>query len=491
MLIILAVNLYSSRIVLQELGVEDYGIYNIVGGVVAMFAFLNTTMSGATSRFLTYEAGKNNVSKLKDTFKASLSLHCLIALIIILFSETIGLWFVNNKLVIPENKMDIANIVYQISILTISVKTIQVPFNASIISHERMDVYAFIEIANALIIIGFLFLLQLFDFGKLIIYSLMLLFVAVCVLLMYCTYCLRKYKECTVKFSADWHIMKPMLVFSGFDLYGNMCVTARTQGINIILNIFFGTVINAAAGIATQIQAAILMISSNVSMAFRPQIIKNYAVGQIRQMEKLVNTSSIISVLLFSIVAIPLFIEMPLVLDIWLKTPPKHTESIARISILVCWLGALNSVLTIPIHATGKIKVLSLCGGTIYLMTIPVAYFCVKFFEIPEVAYITMLVFMVVLLCSTSIILKRLIPQFSNVRYWLKSILNCVLCILFSTICVVTLTKNIDEGILRLLTIGIAYALLLFVSVFIIVCNKEQRHNILKYIINKYNKIRK
>ena len=482
MIILLFVNLYSSRIVLQELGAEDFGIYNIVGGIVALFSFLNATMSGATSRFLTYALGEKDYSKLKETFKASLTLHILIAVLILIISESIGLWFVNEKLIIPQDKIDVANIVYQLSIFTVIIKTIQVPFNASIISHEKMGVYAGIEIVNALIIVAFLNILQIINSGKLIIYASMVLSVAICVLILYTIFCLKHFSECTLKLSRNKEIMKPMLSFSGFDLYGNMCVSARTQGINVILNLFFGTVINAANGIATQVQAAILMLSTNVTSAFRPQIIKNVASNDIELMEKQLNYSSIISVLLFSIFSIPLVIEMPYVLRLWLGEPPMYVESITRISVFACWVGSINGILNIPIHATGKIKALSICGGTIYLLTLPAVYICLYYWKIPELAYCVMFVFMLILLIATCILLKKRLPQFSMKNYWIKSLFPCFIAISIAGIFALSIHEYMRESFLRLITIGISYAVILLIIIYSFILSDEDREKIRFYL---------
>lgn len=488
MIILLLINLYSSRVVLEELGAEDFGIYNIVGGIVTMFTFLNSSMSSATSRFLTFELGKKDYRKLTEIFKASFMLHIFIALLILLISETIGLWFVNHKLVIPEAKMQVAGIVYQLSILTIIIKTIQVPFNASIISHERMNIYAFIEIVNALVILTFLFLLQSWSNHKLIIYASMLTFVAMGVLCMYIFYCKKKFIECKLKLSFNWAIMRPMLFFSGFDLYGNMGVTVRTQGINIILNMFFGTIINAASAIATQIQTAILMLSSNVAMAFRPQIIKTYASNKIDDMEKLINYSSLISVLLFSLFAVPLILELPYVLKLWLVTPPPHTIGITRIAIVACWIGTINSILMAPIHATGKIKTLSFCGGTIYLLTLPMVYVSLRIYTVPETAYVVMLIFMVILLAATCTILKHRIPNFSLSRYCFKTMMPCILSIIVVTLLAIIVRSNIEEGFLRLALVTFTYFASILAMAYFVVLKKEQRMVVLAFIIKKTNK---
>lgn len=483
MFILLCINLYSSRVVLQELGAEDFGIYNVVGGFVSMFLFLNTTMSSATSRFITFELAKGNYGRLVATFKASLTLHAIIAVLIVLISETLGLWFINSKLNIPPESMHAANIVYQLSILTIVIKTIQVPFNAAIIAHERMGVYAIIEICNALITLAFLFILQIIYSNKLIVYAIMILVVAMSVLFAYVTYCKMKFIECKIGILTERSTLKPMLMFSAFDLYGNMSVSVRNQGINIILNIFFGTIINAANGIATQVQSAILMMSNNVTLAFRPQIIKNYASDKLHLMESQVNYASIFSMMLFSILAIPLILEMPYVLNLWLGNPPPYTVNITRIAIITCWVGALNSILTIPIHATGNIKIFSICGGTIYLLTLPFAYILLKYIKTPEVAYFTMLTFMAFLLTSTSIILKRKIPSFSFYNYFVKSICPCCISIILSAILTYMVKQSLCENFFRLLIVIMIYATST-VLIYLSVIGSKQRAIIKSFIVN-------
>lgn len=485
MLILLLVSLYSSRVVLHELGVEDFGIYNIVGGIVGMFTFLNTTMSGATSRFLTFELGRSNNENLKETFKASFTLHILIGILILFVSETVGLWFVNHKLVIPEDRMPVANIVYQLSIFTIIIKTVQVPFNASIISHERMNVYAILEIINAIVILGFVYMLQLWSGDKLVIYAFMLLSVNLGTLCIYVLYCKSRFSECKLKTSFNWKIMKPILSFSGFNLYGNMGVTVRAQGINIILNIFFGTLINAANGIATQVQAAILVLSNNITLAFRPQIIKNYALNEIKYMETLVNYCAMFSIILFSIFVIPLLLELPYILKLWLVTPPLHTINITRIAIIVCWVGVINSTLTMPIHATGKIKALSFWGGTLHLLTVPVAYLLVQVWNTPETAYYIILTFMFFQVIATSSILKHEIPEFSLSDYWFKTMLPCLLSIGAGTLLTVALSWNFEEGFLRLALVISIYLISILMMVYLIVLKKSQRADLRMFIKKK------
>ncbi len=271
MLLSMAVSLYTSRVVLEVLGVDDYGLYSVTGGVVAMFAFINGSMSGATSRFLTYEMGLGNAERLRDTFNSALLVHIGVAAIILVFAETIGLWFLNCKLSIPEESMTAANWVYQFSIVASLVTITQVPYNACIIAHENMNVYAYIEIANVLMKLGIVYLLVVIGGNKLIIYGILVLVVNIIVASLYRIYCLRKFSESHFRYVFDKSILKPMLSFSGWDLYGNMCVTARTQGIVMLINVFFGVAVNAAASIATTVFSTLSSFASNIIMAFRPQ----------------------------------------------------------------------------------------------------------------------------------------------------------------------------------------------------------------------------
>ena len=291
MFISMSVSLYTSRVILQTLGVEDYGIYNVVGGVVAMFGFINATMSSATSRFLTFELGKGTTDRLKETFNSSFWVHVIIAVIIFLLSESVGLWFLISKMTLPEGREIAAHIVYQLSILSTIISITQVPYNATLIAHEKMDIYAYVEMVNVFLRLLILYILVIVDFDKLILYGILTMAISTGIALFYRFYCVRHYPECRIRFGAKKEIVKPMLSFSGWDFYGNMTVTARTQGVSMLLNVFFGPVMNAAAGISASVQNAVMAFAGNVNTAVRPQIIKYYAVGEYKKMESLINNA--------------------------------------------------------------------------------------------------------------------------------------------------------------------------------------------------------
>lgn len=405
------VTLYTSRVVLNTLGVDDYGIYNVVGGVVAMFTFLNSSMSGATSRFLTYEIGRNDNVKLLKTFSSALYIHIAIALLILLVAEPVGLWLLENKLVIPEDRMLAAHIVYQCSILSMVVTVTQVPYNASIIAHEKMDVYAYVELLNVFLKLGIVFILMIWDIDKLILYAILVLAVSVLIALIYRFYCIRKFDECHLNSRPDKNIIIPMLKFSCWDLYGNMSVSVRQQGTSILLNMFYGPALNAANGIATSVHGVIMNFANNVVMAFRPQIIKSYASNDINRMFYLIINASKYTLCLFLLVGVPLFFELDYILQLWLKTVPDYTAIFLRI-ILVCSIFKLaNGIINIGIHATGQIKRLSFISGTLSLLNIPIFYIAMYYGCKVNLVYEIMIPFDFLIFCSSIYIFFRLVKS--------------------------------------------------------------------------------
>lgn len=487
MLILMVVNLYTSRVVLQVLGVEDFGIYNVVGGIVTMFAFLNATMSGATSRFLTYELGQNNLVRLKETFQVALFLHFVITLILLLLAETIGLWFLNHKLVIPENRMYAANWVYQAAILTMMTKIIQVPYNASIISNERMQVYAYVEIVNAFVIVGGIYLLHLYNGDRLILYAFMLSFFAFAVLVMYVIYCIRNFSECGIKLLCKKSILMPMLSFSGWDLYGNICAIVRFQGLNILLNLFFGPILNAANGIATQVQAGVSSFSTSVITAYRPQIVKKYAIKDMKAMKVLLYDSTKISIILFSVLAIPIILETSYILRIWLVSPPDYSIDIIRITLVTCFVGIVNTILTNAVHATGKIKTLSFVGGTIYLFTLPLVYMVLTIYCVPNSAYWTCFCSTFILILSSLIITKIKLPFISIKSYINKCLFPSVVCVTFSSIITYVCSVFMCESFMRLVFVFLLYMTMISLSSYFLILSNKNKVEIKTYIKRKLN----
>ena len=279
MFIAMAVSLYTSRVVLATLGIDDYGIYNLVGSIVSMMSFLNAAMAGSTSRFLSVELGKGDMGRMEKTFSTAMLIHILIAIVVFIGAETVGLWFLCNKLVLPVERMEAAHWVYQLSIVGSIISIIQVPYNASIISHERMELYAYAEILNVTLKLLIVYLLQIAIMDKLVLYAILMCVVSVIIFMVYYFYCKRNFRESNFHWIWDREYIKPMLSFSGWDLFSNMAVSARQHGTNFLVNIFFGVAYNAASGVASTVVCMAEMFAQNILNAFRPQIIKYYASG--------------------------------------------------------------------------------------------------------------------------------------------------------------------------------------------------------------------
>jgi len=426
MLLTMGVSLYTSRIVLATLGVGDFGIYGVVGGVISIFSFLNSSMSGATSRFLTFALGKGDRDEAQRTFSAALTIHILIALFILILAETVGLWFLENKLVIPPERMSVARFVYQLSIISTIINITQVPYNATIIAHERMNVYAYVEILNTCLKLGIVYLLVIGHWDKLLLYAVLTLVVSIFIRVIYRSYCNKQFEESKYKFEWNKKLIYPMLSFSGWDLYGNLSVIARTQGVNMLLNIFFGTLFNAANSVAVQVQSAVLSFASNIITAVRPQIIKNYATQNYQYMIKLALTTSKYIYLLLLILALPLILEMNFVLNIWLKNVPPYAVSFCRWTLIFIFFSTQSNILVSTINATGNNKRPSLINGTLYLSVIPVSYLAFKWGATPEIPYICNILFVFIGMMSNAYTLKLHISQFS-----IKDFVFKVLCICF------------------------------------------------------------
>ncbi len=484
MLLSMVVSLYTSRVVLEVLGVEDYGIYGVVGGVVAMFSFLNSSMSGATSRFLTFEMGRGDAQRVRETFSSALIIHIGIALVVLLLAETVGMWFLCNKLVIPEGRMVAAHWVYQCSIISAMLGFTQVPYNASIIAHEKMDIYAYVEILNVSLKLLIVFLLKLVYNDKLIVYAVLMLAVSFVVMMVYRIYCMRNFAETKFRFVWKKEIFKPMLSFTGWDFYGNMCFTIRQQGSNFLINNFFGVVANASSSIATTVNSAISGLSSNIITAFRPRIIKSYSQQNWDEMQSMINNAIKFSTLFMLTLTVPVLFETSFIVQLWLGEIPKYVESFIRLTLLANCVGIINTVIVIGIHATGRIKRLSLLTGTLFMLTIPVSFFFLKLGYDAAVVYGISLVSNVLVVFSDIWILKNLIKEI-RVLPILRVIANSVLIALCAIVLVSFVYRGLEVGFHRLVTITICDILIMIILIYIFALNKNQRSYVKDYILNK------
>ena len=406
MLLSVVVSLYTSRVVLEVLGVEDYGLYGLVGGVVAMFSFLNSTMAGATSRFLTFEMGRANFERLKATFSSALIIHIAIAILVLLLAETIGLWYLNNKLVIPDNRMYAAHWVLQFSVLGMMVSFTQVPYNAAIIAHEKMDVYAYVELLNVFLKLGIVYLLRIGNFDKLILYAFLILVVNVIIAFIYRVYCIRHYDETKFSTHFDRKISKEIISFSLYNLLGNMGSVVNTQGTALVINKFFGLIYNAAATVATTVSGVITGFSSNIMTAFRPQITKSYAAGDIDNFQSLLSWAIKAILLVYALIAVPVSISINEILAIWLVEVPYYANVFCQLLLLNIFFETARYIVIMGIHATGKVRFVSLTAGISFLINPFIVYFTFLMGLPAAFAYVSLIVINVLLTIVDIVILK-------------------------------------------------------------------------------------
>lgn len=450
MLFAMILGFYTLRVVLQTLGIVDFGLYGVIGGFVSLFSFLNASMSGCTSRFLSFELGNGNKRTLSDTFCTALYVHIFIAIIVFLLSEPLGLWFIENKMQIPQDRIFAVKMVFQFSVLAMMANILQVPYNASIIAHEKMDVYAYIEIANVSLKLLIVFLLNIGSYDRLILYSILTFCVSIFIAYMYRFYCIRTYEECHFKRVWRADIFKQMLSYSSCDLYGNLSVAMRTNGVNMLLNIFFGPIMNAAASIASQVQSATLSLAQNVTMAARPQIIKRYAAGEYESMVSLIRNSVKLNSLIIMLVSIPLISELHFVLSIWLGTVPEHAVTLCSYTILFSFFGNLSYILVTGVHATGKIFRPSFINGSLYLAVVPISYLVFKLDGEYWTPYLFNVLAVVLGLLNNAYTLRLYVKKFPLPTFIFRDLLPCI--ILYCAVLWLShlITFCIDEGWMRL-----------------------------------------
>ena len=374
MVIVIVVNLYASRVILANLGIDDYGIYNVVGGIVSMFVFLNTAMVASSQRFIAFEQGRSDADRQRKVYSTSVLIHLSIALIVVLLAETAGLWFLNHKMNIPQDRMLAANWVYQSSIACFVLKICIVPETSSVVAHERMSVFAVISVIFAVLQLLAAVSLKYLASDKLIMYSVFLVIVELVYFLLYKLYCLKSFPECHYARPSDPVLFKEMLSFAGWSFVGNFGIAMRGPGVNIVVNQFCGPAVNAARGLAYQVSSVVSNFVNNFQMALTPQITKDYVAGDRERMLSLVETGSRISFFLLALIVVPLYIRAGDVLGFWLKEVPDMTVEFTRLVLIVGLINSMVGPITTALQATGRIMVFQITIAVIMLLELPLAY---------------------------------------------------------------------------------------------------------------------
>ena len=484
MLLVMLVTLYTSRIILGVLGFVDFGIYNVVAGVITFFSFLNGSMAASTSRFLTIELGNQDLARFKKVYSVTVLNHFVLGVFIVILAETIGLWFLQNKLVIPADRIEIAFWLYQFSIFSTFISIIQVPFGASIIAHEKMNIYALGGIIESLLKLGTAFLIGFITFDRLGFYGIAISCTAFIMIIFYYLYIKKKFPYCNFEMQTDKALYRETLSYSGWDLLGNFSIVAQGQGLNMLLNIFFGPLVNAAQAISMQVQAAILQFANNFMLASRPQIIKYYASGENKKMMNLVFHSAKYSFYLMWLLSLPILIETEYVLEIWLKKVPLNTVSFTRIVILTSLITSLRNPFIAAMHATGKIKLPNLVCGTLLISTVPISYFFLKQGYPAESVFIISLVITFISMWIELILIKRAV-YFSILDVISKIIIISMMVVLLSVILPVFIYYQLEDGFLRFCLVSFFSILSVFTAVYFIGIGKNERAILASNIKNK------
>lgn len=431
MALMMCINLYTSRIVLHTLGVEDYGIYNVVGGVIVMFSFINESMTASTQRFLSFELGAGHKERLHQVFMTSLHIHIIISFVVILLGETIGLWFVTEKMVIPPERMTAALWCYQFSIFTAVLTVLNYPYMAAIIAHEKMSSFAYISILDAILKLLLVYLLLVFDYDRLILYALLYACEKLLIRLVYNLYCIRHFEECKYKWIYQRCIFNEMASFAGWRMWGNLAYVFNTQGLNILLNVFFGPIINAAYATVNQARAAVGDIATNFQMAINPQITKTYASGQLQEMHQLIFRATRLTFCLLLIICLPLIAETPFVLNLWLKEVPDGSVTFLRYLLVILIVQQNNSPLITSVAATGKVKKYELFVSSLMLMIVPIAYIVLRMGGLPWTVFIVYLAIVIMSFVALLLIVLPMI-KLSASDYFKHAVQPCAVVLFLS-----------------------------------------------------------
>lgn len=430
---------------MQTLGVEDFGIYNVVGGIVTMFSFLNSAMITSSQRYMTFELGKENFDRLKKVFSTSVNIHLLIAILVVILAETIGLWFLKEKMVIPTERETAAMWVYQLSILTMVISMMSSPYNAIIVAHEKMSAFAYISVIEASLKLGIVYLLVYFGTDKLICYALLIACIQFIIRMVYVAYCKKHFVEANYSFIKDKKLFKEMFSFAGWNLWGNIASILFGQGLNILLNMFFSPAVNAARAISVQVQNAIFQFSYNFQLALNPQITKSYATNELDKMHNLIYRSSKFTFMLLLILCLPILLEAQFILKIWLGTVPDYTEIFLKIMIITMIIDSSSNSLMVSAAATGNVKKYQSAIGGILLTIVPISYVVLKMGAPPWSVFVVHLIICCVAFVTRLFIVKPMINL--KIHSFLKIVIvRCFFVAIASSILPITIKHFIIES---------------------------------------------
>lgn len=485
MAFVLLVSLYTTRVVLHSLGASDYGIFNVVCGFVTLFGFLNTSMTNAIQRFYNYEIGKNEGKNLTEVYNAALIVQVVLSILILVVIETFGLWYLNNKIVIPLERLYAANIVFQSAVVQLFFAIISIPYSAIVIAKERMDFYAIVSIIDVILKLIIVVLLPYASYDKLQIYGLLLSLVGILNFLLFFIYAKKNFSFITFNRVHDYSIIKSILSFSGWNIFGTFAFLLKNQGLAIVLNIVFGTLINAAYGISNQVMGAIKQFSLNIILAFKPQLVQSYAAGDYAKTRRFMYAMTKISYIMLFAISLPIVLEMDNILEIWLTNVPEHTVNLTRLAIISMLLSNFHTPLVQVIHAVGKQKLFQIITSTIIFGIVPISYFVLRFDAVPENIYWVTIGLVIINQLACLFALKKEF-YFSIKEYIRCAIVPCVIVTMTSVIVPYILIHLIKcSHFIEIISIAVSSIISVIICFYLFALTKSERKQINEIVIKK------
>ena len=482
MILVLVVSLYTTRVVLNALGVVDYGINNVVAGFVSMFAFLNTSMSNGIQRFYNFKLGKEGEEALTKVYNMALLIQGILAVVVVILLETVGLWYLETKMVIPIERMPTARWIYQFSVLSLALVIMQIPYSAAIMAHERMNYYAYISIIEVVLKLGFALWLPHVHYDKLFVYGCYSLGVHILIFLLYFIYSKHNFKSIKLRKHFHKDLFKDMLSFSGWNIFGTFAYMLKNQGLNVLLNAFFGPVVNAARGVSGMIGSAIQGFSANIVVSFRPQIVQSYANGNLTRVRRLLFSLSKISYIMLFMLSMPVILELPYILKLWLgDTIPDYTIPFTILMLVIMVLSSLNTPLSQVVHATGKMKNYQIGTSIVVCAILPIAWIALKLGGDPTTVYIVSLVMTVINQIVCMILLKKIFI-YSILDYLKKVIWPCVIVTIIASILPMVIHLSMPSSFLRLVFVAVVGVVGTAISSYYMVMDQSEKAMIVEFI---------
>lgn len=474
----------STRIVLDKLGASDYGVNNVITGFVSMFALLNSILQTGTRRFLALNLGKDDKDLQQRTFSTAFVIHLLIGGVVVILLESIGIWFVNTQLNIDADRMVAANWIFQFSIVSVFLNITQTPFTAAVTAHEKFNIYAFMSILDVVLKIFVLFLLVYIPFDKLIVYGFLIMITSLISCSVYRLYCVKQFDECAFSLRVDQTLFKEMLSFSGWSTLGHFVVVLNNQGMSILLNIFFNTIVNAARGLASTVVFTIQQFVGGFILAAEPQLVKYYGSGDIRNFHRLIFNVSQYSLFLLAIFAVPVVMEIDFVLKLWLTEVPEYTAAFIKISVIASVINYSNQMVDKALVAAGRMKEVAIYSTPIYLIHVPLAYVALTMGWSPtSVYYLAMVPGILAMFMNIAIL--HMSTGFPASQYLLQIFVKNVLLIALSFLPPFFVQKHMDPGLIRFLTVCSISVVSTIMILWVLGLNNETRQMVLRKIFKK------